>query len=100
MAHRDRIKGRIYSACVQSVLHIWNLKLLVTMKADDLRSLERTIKSYDGTDGCVLVSLKDRRCSEDLWQHFLDHLIVLCMLCGEAWKKCSFSVVWTIGLES
>ena len=40
-----RIKGRIYSACVQSVL-IYGTETWA-MKADDLRSLERT-EAYDG----------------------------------------------------
>ena len=57
-----RIKGRIYSACVQSVL-IYGTETWA-MKADDLRSLERA--------ECMMVrwmfrvSLKDRRRSEDL----------------------------------
>ena len=59
-----RIKGRIYSACVQSVL-IYGTETWA-MKADDLRSLERT--------ECMMVrwmcgvSLKDRRRSEGFMQ--------------------------------
>ena len=57
-----RIKGRIYNACVQSVLingtETW------AMKADDLRSLERTERMIVR---CMCgVSLKDRKRSEDL----------------------------------
>ena len=56
------IKGRIYSACVQSVLicgtETW------AMKADDLRSLERT--EHVTVRWMCGVSLKDRKRSEDL----------------------------------
>ena len=57
------IKGRIYSACVQSVL-IYGTETWA-MKADDLRSLERT-ESMMVRWTCG-VSLKDRRRSEDLF---------------------------------
>ena len=56
------VKGRIYSACVQSVL-IYGTETWA-MKADDLKSLERT-ECNDG-EMDVWVSLKDRRRSEDL----------------------------------
>ena len=54
-----RIKGRIYSACVQSVLIY-----LLTIKADDLKSLERTERMM--VRWMCGVSLKDRKRSEDL----------------------------------
>ena len=57
-----RIKGRIYSACVQSVL-IYGTETWA-MKADDLRSLERTERMM--VRWMCGVSLKDRRRSEDL----------------------------------
>ena len=57
-----RIKGRIYSACVQSVL-IYGTETWA-MKADDLRSLERTERMM--VRWMCGVSLKDKRCSEDL----------------------------------
>ena len=57
-----RIKRRIYSACVQSVL-IYGTETWA-MKADDLRSLGKD-RTYDGEMMCG-VSLKDRRRSEDL----------------------------------
>ena len=52
-----RIKGRIYSACVQSVL-IYGTETWA-MKADDLRSLERTERMM--VRWMCGVSLKDRR---------------------------------------
>ena len=58
-----RIKGRIYSACVQSVL-IYGTETWA-MKADDLRSLERTERMM--VRWMCGVSLKDRGCSEDLY---------------------------------
>ena len=57
-----RIKGRIYSACVQSVL-IYGTETWA-MKADDLRSLERTERMM--VRWMCGVSLKDRKRSEDL----------------------------------
>ena len=57
-----RIKGRIYSACVQSVL-IYGTETWA-MKADDLRSLERTERMM--VRWMCGVSLKDRKPSEDL----------------------------------
>ena len=58
-----RIKGRIYSsACVQSVL-IYGTETWA-MKADDLRSLERAKRMM--VRWMCGVSLKDRKCSEDL----------------------------------
>ena len=57
-----RIKGRIYGACVQSVL-IYGTETWA-MKADDLRSLERTERMM--VRWMCGVSLKDRRRSEDL----------------------------------
>ena len=57
-----RIKGRIYSACVQSVL-IYGTEMWA-MKADDLRSLERTERMM--VRWICGVSLNDRRRSEDL----------------------------------
>ena len=57
-----RIKGRIYSACVQSVL-IYGTETWA-MKADDLRSLERTERMM--VRWMCGVSLKDRKHSEDL----------------------------------
>ena len=56
------IKGRIYSACVQSVL-IYETETWA-MKADDLRSLERTERMM--VRWMCGVSLKDRKRSEDL----------------------------------
>ena len=58
-----RIKGRIYSACVQSVL-IYGTETWA-MKADDLRSLERTERMM--VRWMCGVSLKDRKRSEDLY---------------------------------
>ena len=60
--HHIDIKGRIYSACVQSVL-IYGTETWA-MKADDLRSLERTERMM--VRWMCGVSLKDRRRSEDL----------------------------------
>ena len=57
-----RIKGRIYSACVQSVL-IYGTETWA-MKADNLRSLERTERMM--ARWMCGVSLKDRKRSEDL----------------------------------
>ena len=57
-----RIKGRIYSACVQSVL-IYGTETWA-LKADDLRSLERTERMM--VRWMCGVSLKDRKRSEDL----------------------------------
>ena len=57
-----RIKGRIYSACVQSVL-IYGTETWA-MKADDLSSLERTERMM--VRWMCGVSLKDRKRSEDL----------------------------------
>ena len=57
-----RIKGRIYSACVQSVL-IYGTETWA-MKAEDLRSLERTERMM--VRWMCGVSLKDRKRSEDL----------------------------------
>ena len=57
-----RIKGRIYSACVQSVL-IYGTETWA-MKADDLRSLERTERMM--VRWMCGVSLKDRKRSVDL----------------------------------
>ena len=57
-----RIKGRIYSACVQTVL-IYGTETWA-MKADDLRSLERTERMM--VRWMCGVSLKDRKRSEDL----------------------------------
>ena len=57
-----RIKVRIYSACVQSVL-IYGTETWA-MKADDLRSLERTERMM--VRWMCGVSLKDRKRSEDL----------------------------------
>ena len=59
-----RIKGRIYSACVQSVL-IYGTETWA-MKADDLRSLEKT--EHMMVRWMCGVSLKDRKRSEDLCQ--------------------------------
>ena len=56
------IIGRIYSACVQSVL-IYGTETWA-MKADDLRSLERTERMM--VRWMCGVSLKDRKRSEDL----------------------------------
>ena len=56
------IKGRIYSACVQSVL-IYGTKTWA-MKADDLRSLERTERMM--VRWMCGASLKDRKRSENL----------------------------------
>ena len=56
------IKGRIYSVYVQSVL-IYGTETWA-MKANDLRSLERTERMM--VRWMCGVSLKDRRCSEDL----------------------------------
>ena len=58
-----RIKGRIYSARVQSVL-IYGTETWA-MKADDLRSLERTERMM--VRWMCGVSLKDRKRSEDLY---------------------------------
>ena len=58
-----RIKGRFYSACVQSVL-IYGTETWA-MKADDLRSLERTERMM--VRWMCGVSLKDRKRSEDLY---------------------------------
>ena len=55
-----RIKGRIYSACVQSVL-IYETETWA-MKADDLKSLERAERMM--VRWMCEVSLKDRKCSE------------------------------------
>ena len=55
-------EGRIYSACVQSVL-IYGTEAWA-MKVDDLRSLEMT-ESMMGRWMCGM-SLKDKKCSEDL----------------------------------
>ena len=57
-----RIKGRIYSACVQSVL-IYGTETWA-MKADDLRSLERTERMM--VRWMCGVPLKNRKHSEDL----------------------------------
>ena len=57
-----RIKGRIYGACVQSVL-IYGTETWA-MKADDLRSLEKTERMM--VRWMCGVSLKDRKRSEDL----------------------------------
>ena len=57
-----RIKGRIYSACVQSVL-IYGTETWA-MKADNLKSLERTERMM--VRWMCGVSLKDRKRSEDL----------------------------------
>ena len=57
-----RIKGRIYSACVQSVL-IYGTETWA-MKADDLRSLEKTERMM--VRWMCGVSLNDRRRSKDL----------------------------------
>ena len=55
------IKGRIYSACVQSVL-IYGTETWA-MKVDDLRSLERTERMM--VRWMCGVSLKDRKRSDD-----------------------------------
>ena len=70
-----RIKGRIYSACVQSVL-IYGTETWA-MKADDLRSLERTERMM--VRWMCGVSLKDRRRSEDLCKLLGINIIVLLM---------------------
>ena len=70
-----RIKGRIYSACVQSVV-IYGTETWAK-KADDLRSLERTERMM--VRWMCGVSLKDRKRSEDLY-NLLG--IVLLMSCG------------------
>ena len=57
------LEGRIYSACVQSVL-IYGTETWA-MKADDLRSLERTERMM--VRWMCGVSLKDRKRSEDLY---------------------------------
>ena len=56
-----RIKGRINSACVQSVL-IYGTETWA-MKADELKSLERAERMM--MRWMCGVSLKDRKCSED-----------------------------------
>ena len=57
-----RIKGRIYSACVQSVL-IYGTETWA-VKAENLRSLERT--EHMMVRWMCGVSLRDRKCNEDL----------------------------------
>ena len=66
-----RVKGRIYSACVQSVL-IYGTETWA-MKADDLRSLERT--EHTMVRWMCGLSLKDRKRSED----FCNHLGINCV---------------------
>ena len=68
-----RIKGRIYSACVQSVL-IYGTETWA-MKADDLRSLEGTERMM--VRWMYEVSLKDRKRSEDLYATFLILIVLL-----------------------
>ena len=89
-----RIKGRIYSACVQSVL-IYGTETWA-MKADDLRSLERTERMM--VRWMCGVSLKDRKRSEDLCNLLV--LIVLLMWWGvEDWDGLDIRSVrvWMIG---
>ena len=81
-----RKKGKIYRACVQSVLaygtETW------AMKKANLHSLERTERMM--VRWMCGVSLKDRKRSVD----FYSLLGVQCGGCGEAWQ---IEVVWASG---
>ena len=73
-----RIKGKIYKACVQSVLtygtETW------AMKIANLQSLERTEQMMEGW--MCGMSLKDRKCSVDLYSLLGVQSVVEVVRCG------------------